>query len=362
MIISFLVVAVLVFAPALAAEPESQGATIYQEYCSVCHGDQGDGMTRVRRGLNPPPRDFTSRLAKAELTRERMLVAVKQGRTNTAMMSFASRLSEEEINAVVDHVRSRFMLKEDVALDAAMVLLEKGKNTYTANCAVCHGDDGNGAMWTKTSLNPPPRDFTTLQALESLSRSRMITSVTHGRPNTAMMSFTQRLSAEDIGAVVDYIRTTFVGRVRAVQTPPANVAGHRHGHGATSVPASPLPVVAADMALPFANGLVGDSEAGRQFYMDNCFTCHGQEGDGNGPRSNFIRPKPRDFLHADSRRSLNRPALYKAISMGKQGTVMPAWSKVLNEQQIVNVAEFVFHSFIAKESEVLEEAKKKAGS
>ncbi len=363
-IISFFIVLLLVSAPAVGAEPVSQGAAVYQEYCSVCHGDQGDGMTRVRRGLNPPPRDFTSRLAKAELTRERMLTAVKQGKANTAMMSFALRLSEEEINAVVDHVRSRFMLKEEVALDAAMVLLEKGKNTYTANCAVCHGDDGNGAMWTKTSLNPPPRDFTTLQALEALNRSRMITSVTHGRPNTAMMSFAKRLSSEDIETVVDYIRTTFVGRVRAVQTPPANVAGHRHGHGArpSNAPASALPVVAADMTLPFTDGLVGDREAGRQFYMENCFTCHGREGDGNGPRSNFIRPKPRNFLHADSRRSLNRPALYKSISMGRQGTVMPAWSKVLNEQQIANVAEFVFHSFITKESEVLEEAKKKAGS
>lgn len=363
-IISFFIMVVLVFAPVLVAEPVSQGAAVYKEYCSVCHGDQGDGMTRVRRGLNPPPRDFTSRLAKAELTRERMLEAVKQGRANTAMMSFASRLSEEEINVVVDHVRSRFMLKDEVALDAAMVLLEKGKNIYTAHCAVCHGDDGNGAMWTKTSLNPPPRDFTTLQALEILSRSRMITSVTHGRPDTAMMSFAERLPAEDIGAVVDYIRTTFVGRVRTTQTPPANVAGHRHGHGAmpSSVQTSPFPVIAADMALPFAGGLVGDREAGRQFYMENCFTCHGREGDGNGPRSNFIRPKPRNFLHADSRRSLNRPALYQAISMGKQGTVMPAWSKVLNEQQIVNVAEFVFHSFIVKETEVLNEAKKKAGS
>jgi len=365
--VSFFGMVILVFAPVLVAEPASQGADVYQEYCSVCHGNQGDGMTRVRRGLNPPPRDFTSRLAKAELTRERMLTAVKQGRANTAMMPFASRLSEEEINAVVDHVRSRFMLKEEVALDAAMVLLERGKNTYTANCAVCHGDDGNGAMWTKTSLNPPPRDFTTLQALELLNRSRMITSVTHGRSSTAMMSFAKRLSTEDIEAVVDYIRTTFVGRVKTVQPPPENVAGHRHDHAAppSSVQTPPIAVVAADMTLPFVNGLEGDRDAGRQFYMENCFTCHGRKGDGNGPRSNFIRPKPRNFLHVDSRRSLNRPALYQAISIGKPGTVMPAWSKVLNEQQIVNVAEFVFHAFIKKDEvmdEVMEETKKKAGS
>lgn len=345
------------------AEGDSQGEAIYQEYCSVCHGDQGDGMTRVRRGLNPPPRDFTSRLAKAELTRKRMLAAVKQGRPNTAMMAFSSNLSEKEINAVVDYVRSRFMIKEEVALDAAMVLLEKGKNAYTANCAVCHGDDGNGAMWTKNSLNPPPRDFTTLQALEMLSRDRMINSVTHGRPGTAMMSFAQRLTSEEISAVVDYIRTTFIGRVKTVDQVPEAVAGHHQGQGVRplATQASSSPVTAADMTLPFANGLQGDREAGRQFYMNNCFTCHGREGDGNGPRAGFIRPKPRNFVHADSRLSLNRPALFSAISIGKQGTVMPAWNKVLNEQQIADVAEFVFHAFIIKDTVIQKETKKKAG-
>jgi len=298
------------------------------------------------------------------LTRKRMLIAVKQGRPNTAMMSFASNLSEKEINDVVDYVRNRLMIKEDVALDAAMVLLEKGKNTYTANCAVCHGDDGNGAMWTKNSLNPPPRDFTTLQALEMLSRDRMINSVTHGRPGTAMMSFTQRLASEEINAVVDYIRSKFIGRVKTVDHAPEKVEGHQQGQGILPLgaPASSLPVAAADMALPFSNGLQGDREAGRQFYMNNCFTCHGREGDGNGPRASFIRPKPRNFVHVDSRLSLNRPALFRAISIGKQGTVMPAWNKVLNEQQIVDVAEFVFHEFIRKETAMEEATKKKAGS
>jgi mono/diheme cytochrome c family protein len=43
---------------------------------------------------------------------------------------------------------------------------------------------------------------------------------------------------------------------------------------------------------------------------------------------------------------LNRPALFDAISTGKRGTVMPAWKTVLDEQQIANVAEFVFEAFV----------------
>ena len=100
------------------------------------------------------------------------------------------------------------------------------------------------------------------------------------------------------------------------------------------------------MSLPLPDGLVGDTNKGQQFYSANCFTCHGLKGNGKGPRSKFIHPPPRNFLAAQSRQTLNRPALFKAISSGKTGTVMPSWSKVLSDQEIANVAEYVFQNFI----------------
>jgi mono/diheme cytochrome c family protein len=40
---------------------------LYHNYCSVCHGDRGDGNSRARNSLVPPPRDFTRA---NELTRD----------------------------------------------------------------------------------------------------------------------------------------------------------------------------------------------------------------------------------------------------------------------------------------------------
>ena len=101
-----------------------------------------------------------------------------------------------------------------------------------------------------------------------------------------------------------------------------------------------------DMSLPMPKGLKGDIEKGRDFYMQNCFTCHGVTGAGDGPRAYFINPLPRDFLDDTSRQYLNRPTLFEAISKGRNGSEMPAWGKVLNDQEIANVAEYVFQSFI----------------
>jgi mono/diheme cytochrome c family protein len=113
----------------------------------------------------------------------------------------------------------------------------------------------------------------------------------------------------------------------------------------TKVVGQSVPAV-TDMTLPMPLGLKGDPEKGRVFFMGNCFTCHGVQGDGNGPRAYFITPPPRNFLLETSRQRLNRPALFEAITNGRLGTNMPAWGKVLNNQEIANIAEFVFQNFI----------------
>lgn len=124
--------------------------------------------------------------------------------------------------------------------------------------------------------------------------------------------------------------------------PPVAVVGKAHAQSATAI---------ADMSLPMPLGLKGDPDKGRIFFMENCFTCHGVKGDGDGPRAYFITPPPRDFLLETSRQRLNRPVLFEAITNGRLGTNMPAWGKVLDSQEIANVAEFVFQNFITAPQE-----------
>ncbi|MEO8343880.1 MAG: cytochrome c [Gallionella sp.] len=135
---------------------------------------------------------------------------------------------------------------------------------------------------------------------------------------------------------------------------PGKVAATSASAIAPSVPAivesqviaqSAVPAV-ADMSLPMPLGLKGDPARGGDFFMKNCFTCHGIHGDGNGPRAYFITPPPRNFLLETSRQRLNRPVLFEAITNGRIGTNMPAWGKVLGAQEIADVAEFVFQNFI----------------
>ncbi|MCP5155236.1 MAG: c-type cytochrome [Ectothiorhodospiraceae bacterium] len=323
-------------APATAAATaEPDAAKLYHDYCSVCHGDAGDGNSRARGSFDPPPRDFTSAAAAAELDRDRMIRSVTEGRPGTAMAGWHTQLTATQIAAVVDFVRDQFMRAHT---DPE---IERGGRLFAANCSVCHGDRGDGRSRASGSLYPPPRDFTSAQAAADLTRERMIFSVTNGRPNTAMAGWEAQLPPADIEAVVDFVRARFM-RPTSVASAAAAPAGHAHQHVVSSDPSF--------MAEGFAGGLEGDAEWGEHFYRDNCATCHGESGDGRGPRAYFILPKPRDFGHLAARRSLNRPHLFDAIAHGTLGTVMPAWDKVLTRQEIANVAEYVYRAFIATAS------------
>jgi mono/diheme cytochrome c family protein len=362
-----------------SASATAKGASapvLYLKYCSVCHGEKGDGKSRVQLSLNPSPRDFTSPESAIELTRERMIHSVTYGRPGTAMVAHKTKLSQKEIEEIVDYIRANLM--QIPASPEQMAHEKRGRAIYKKNCSACHGDKGSTAIWARNGLNPPPRDFTTDQAKEELSRERMILSVTYGRPGTAMMPFSSKLAPEEIGSVVDYIRSAFM-KIDNDQPKVVPANGHMHAElvhkpsekpdlaGAGNAAPSdggpervhdrtfqtPHPVTAdvtqhakVDMSLPMPNGLQGNAAHGREFFQTNCFVCHGTKGNGNGPRSHFITPPPRNFTSELSRMTYNRPRLFAAITGGKKGTVMPAWGRVLNEQQIADVAEYVFQTFI----------------
>jgi mono/diheme cytochrome c family protein len=325
------------------------GRDHYQAHCATCHGTTGTGSA-----MQPAIRDFTSPAAVAELSREDMIAAVGGAHAQAVSARWQGTLGDDAIAGVVDYIREAFMVPAPVA-DASL-----GRKIYARTCSVCHGERGDSASWSQDSLDPPPRDFTATEA-KALSRQQMINAVTYGSPQTAMMPFASQLSREQIAAVVEYIRTTFMtagDEPDAPATEHSEVAGmpsQDHGAAAASAPGGHAQhghgdhggVV--DMAAPLPDGLVGDRRWGKTFYEANCVACHGMKGDGNGPRAYFMSRKPKDFTSGRARAELNRPHLFAAVRLGVVRTEMPAWSKVLNDQEIANLAEYLFIAFIRPE-------------
>ena len=93
----------------VAISEVSLGKKIYNARCEVCHGSQGDGKTFAANALNPTPKNFTAKVTKKELTRERMIESITRGRPGTAMMPWEDILSKQEIRSVVNYIQQILM-------------------------------------------------------------------------------------------------------------------------------------------------------------------------------------------------------------------------------------------------------------
>lgn len=75
-------------------------------------------------------------------------------------------------------------------------------------------------------------------------------------------------------------------------------------------------------------------------FHQRCAICHGEIGDGQGPRRGSLFRKPTDFRDPRWRAGKTRAGLMTVIRDGRPGTDMPSW-KTLSEPEIAGLAEHV---------------------
>lgn len=89
--------------PSLAADAQNlvRGKMLYEKYCVTCHGPQGRGDGAVQ--FAPPVADLTSSdvLMKPD---SRLLKSIHEGRPNTVMDAWKSKLSDEAIRDILAYV------------------------------------------------------------------------------------------------------------------------------------------------------------------------------------------------------------------------------------------------------------------
>lgn len=183
--------------PARTDDPVvAEGARLYRTYCGLCHGDRGEGYAADHASALANPDFLVS--ASDEFIRH----AIERGRPGTAMAAYAQRyggpLAASEIDAIVRWLRSK---------QRGASLAENGyraeahgldiRPVYERECASCHGERGQGV--TAESLN-------NATFLETATDTFLRHAIQKGRRGTAMPAFERRLSAQEIEALVVYIR------------------------------------------------------------------------------------------------------------------------------------------------------------
>jgi len=79
----------------------------WKAHCAKCHGQDGKGDTKM--GKKAGCKDLTDAKVQAELKDDKAFKSVKDGMKDgdkEIMKSFADKLSDDEIKALIAHVRS----------------------------------------------------------------------------------------------------------------------------------------------------------------------------------------------------------------------------------------------------------------
>jgi len=167
----------------------------YASSCVACHGADGIG-TAIAPALNDP---LVREKTLDELTR-----TVTFGSAGTLMAGWSNQLTPEQISGMVtliqrwEEVPTGSIPAPDVPIATTAESIALGSDLFAANCARCHGPEGQGtprapALNVKSFLTE-----TNDQAIELI--------VTGGVPGTALPAWGDRMTPADIQAIVGFIR------------------------------------------------------------------------------------------------------------------------------------------------------------
>lgn len=80
---------------------------------------------------------------------------------------------------------------------------------------------------------------------------------------------------------------------------------------------------------------------GKALFLEKCFFCHGEKGDGKGPVADILKPKPRDFTREEFKYGSSDEAIFTTIAKGVAATPMAPFEGQLTEEEIWQLVHFV---------------------
>ena len=87
----------------LMGDPEV-GHTIYQKYCTVCHGEEGEGNGVMTTLLSILPADHSNSIEMNPISNDQLIEIIKQGK-GQFMPAWKGILSQSEVEALISYIR-----------------------------------------------------------------------------------------------------------------------------------------------------------------------------------------------------------------------------------------------------------------
>lgn len=253
-----------------STDASAEDAELFSQLCSSCHGT-----------LIPQMNDF-------DLARDK----IATGGAHETMPVWGEVLTSEQLDALVSYT-----------MDASEgTPLEVGRDIFSKNCALCHGDFGEGGV------NPARPDdviapISSAEYLKTRDDHTLFQIIAQGQPNFGMSPFGSGfggpLDDDQINTIITYMRSWEANP--PVEYPP-------------------------EMTLPDNVDL-----SGVEIFETLCSQCHRPDGSGIGP----VLSDP------DFQKNNTDQEIFNTISKGHPNSSMIAWSQILTDDQILQLVKIL---------------------
>jgi mono/diheme cytochrome c family protein len=198
--------------------PPAAANTTYTTLCARCHGEKGDGNGKVAWYIDPSPRDFTKTAFMTSKPRARFIRSIQEGVGGTSMPPWKQLLKDEQVAGVLDYVLATFTkapikdhpdrhLPEKNPVAASPESIANGERMFLLRCTGCHGRKADGKGPNSLDILPHPRNLRNQWFVERAPDRRLFESIQYGVQGTAMPPWIDVFTQNDVGDIVNFIRS-----------------------------------------------------------------------------------------------------------------------------------------------------------
>lgn len=321
------------------AEAQEAGRVLYDDNCTACHGQQGEGKAGVGPALN-------SRQLLKTTSDETLFSLTNTGVPGTLMPAWGQvhggPFTDEQVMQIVAFMRAWEPTAPEIIVEELTADPVRGATIFAQTCFICHGENGQGTD-RGPKLNDPAQ-------LDDFEEPWYRTTIAYGRPAKGMPSWGAVLTPRQIDDVVALLMAWRDGQVVQASVPlskrlssalfslqqfdPLDAEHHLTAalNQATAPQTSDIQAVLNLIALKDQAGAAADliamlppEEIGKELFAAYCASCH--EPDGTGGLGKSLRANA--FIQEKS-----DAELIDFMLAGRKRTSMDGFDGILTTEQL----------------------------